>query len=46
MEPSGKEGKKAYIFGPGHMNKMAAMLYIVKNVFSSTTQSFALELGM
>ena len=42
--PKAERGK-VYIFGPGHMNKMAAMLYIVKNFFSSTTQSVALELG-
>ena len=25
MQPPGKEGKKVYIFGPGHMTKMADM---------------------
>ena len=25
MQPPGKRGKKCYIFGPGHMIKMAAM---------------------
>ena len=30
VEPPGEEGTKVYINGPGHMTKMAAMLYLVK----------------
>ena len=31
MQPFSKGGKKVYIFGPGHMNKMAAMPIYGKN---------------
>ena len=31
MQPPGKGGEKVFIFGPGHMTKMAAMPLYVKN---------------
>ena len=32
MQPSSKGGKKVYIFGPGHMTKMAALPVYGKNL--------------
>ena len=32
MQPLDKRGKKVYIFRPGHMTKMAAMLIYGKNL--------------
>ena len=45
MQPPGKGVKKVYIFGLGHMSKMATMLIYGIN-FSRTTGSIALKLGM
>ena len=42
MQPSGKQGKKAYIFGAGHMTKMAAMPIYDRNLKQS---SFSEPLG-
>ena len=50
MQPPGKGVKKAYIYCPGHMTKMATMpIYgknLKKNFFSRTTGPIALKLGM
>ena len=35
MQPPGIGGKKVYIFGPGHMTKMAAMLRYAQNLKKS-----------
>ena len=49
-QPSDRGGKKVYIFGPGHMTKMAAMpIYnknLKKNLFSGTTRLIALKLSI
>ena len=46
VEPPGEEGTNVYINGPGHMTKMAAMLYMVKtfkNVLIWNHTSYDLE---
>ena len=46
---SGQKGKKVFIFGPGHVTKMAAMPICDKNllkIFSRITGPFALKLGI
>ena len=37
MQPTGKGGKKVYIFGPGHMTKMASMPIYGKNLKKSSS---------
>ena len=37
MQPRGKEGKKAYIFGVGHLTKIAAMPIYGKNLKNSSS---------
>ena len=49
MQPSGKGGKKVYIFGPIHVTKMATMPSMVKALkicYSSTTRWIALKLKL
>ena len=49
MQPLGKGGRKVYIFGQGHITKMAAMpMYdkTLKIFFSRTTGPIALKLGL
>ena len=38
MQPSSKGGKKVYIFGPGHMTKMAIMPVYGKNLKKSSPE--------
>ena len=45
MEPPWQRGKKAYINGPGHMTKMAAMPIYGKNLHG-TYSPMILKLGM
>ena len=48
MQPPGRGGKKAYIFGPGRITKWPPCPYIVKafTIFSRSTTPIALKLGM
>ena len=43
MQPPGKEGKKIYIFGPGHMTKMATMPIYGKNVKNLLLQNHLVD---
>ena len=47
MQPLLAKGKKkVYIFGPGHMTKMAAIVKSLKSFFLRTAEPIALKLGM